>query len=66
MAAQRNELVTQAFNFIPTTLKEAQETIQTDIGEPDLSPEGERKICQWAKEKYNSDFIFITIKYSNL
>lgn len=42
------------------TLKEAQEIIQTDIGEPDLSPEGERKICQWAKEKYNSDFIFIT------
>ncbi len=41
-------------------LSEAQEIIQTDIGEPDLSPEGERKICQWAKEKYNSDFIFIT------
>jgi nondiscriminating aspartyl-tRNA synthetase len=41
-------------------LKEAQELIQTDIGEPDLSPEGERKICQWAKEKYNSDFVFVT------
>jgi len=41
-------------------LREAQEIINIDKGEPDLSPEGERKICQWAKEKYNSDFIFIT------
>jgi nondiscriminating aspartyl-tRNA synthetase len=41
-------------------LTEAQEMIGTDIGEPDLSPEGERKLCQWAKEKYNSDFVFVT------
>ncbi len=41
-------------------LREAQEIINIDKGEPDLSPEGERKICKWAKEKYNSDFIFIT------
>ena len=41
-------------------LREAQEIINTDKGEPDLSPEGERKICQWTKEKYNSDFVFVT------
>lgn len=26
----------------------------------DIDPEGERLICQWAKEKYDSDFIFLT------
>ncbi len=28
--------------------------------EPDLDPEGEREICKYVKEKYNSDFVFIT------
>ncbi len=28
--------------------------------EPDLDPEGEKEICKYAKEKHNSDFIFIT------
>lgn len=41
-------------------LREAQEIVGADKNEPDLSPEDERKICQWAKEKYNSEFIFIT------
>jgi nondiscriminating aspartyl-tRNA synthetase len=26
----------------------------------DIDPEGERMICDWAKKKYNSDFIFLT------
>jgi len=26
----------------------------------DIDPEGERLICEWAKKKYNSDFIFLT------
>ena len=26
----------------------------------DIDPEGERKICHWAKKNHNSDFIFIT------
>ena len=30
------------------------------IGELDMEPEHERKICEWAKEKHNSDFVFIT------
>ena len=25
-----------------------------------LNPEGERKICQWAKKEHQSDFVFIT------
>ncbi|MEK7462305.1 MAG: aspartate--tRNA(Asn) ligase [Patescibacteria group bacterium] len=30
------------------------------IGELDMEPEHERKICEWAKAKHNSDFVFIT------
>ncbi|KKR55690.1 MAG: Aspartyl-tRNA synthetase [Candidatus Curtissbacteria bacterium GW2011_GWA1_40_24] len=30
------------------------------LGEPDLDPQGERKICEYAKENFDSDFIFIT------
>jgi len=46
-------------------LKEAQEIISQKTGkdktkEPDLSPEDEREICQFAKEKYDSELIFIT------
>ena len=29
-------------------------------GQTDLEPEHERLICEWAKKKYKSDFIFIT------
>ncbi|MEK7567960.1 MAG: aspartate--tRNA(Asn) ligase [Patescibacteria group bacterium] len=28
--------------------------------ENDMEPEQERSICEWAKEKHNSDFVFIT------
>ena len=34
--------------------------VQDALGEPDLTPEHERLLCQWAKEKYNSDFLFVT------
>ena len=29
-------------------------------GEPDMAPEEEKAICAYAKDKYNSDFVFIT------
>ncbi len=47
------------------TLHEAQEIIEREfggkaVGELDLEPEHERQICQYAKEKFGSDFVFIT------
>ncbi len=46
-------------------LKEAQELIKQETGidktsEPDLEPEDERWLCNYAKEHLGSDFIFIT------
>ncbi len=46
-------------------LSEAQEIIEKEfgnkaIGEPDLDPEHERQICEWAKKEKMSDFVFIT------
>ena len=46
-------------------LREAQEILEKEfgakaLGEPDLEPEHERQISEWAKKKHNSDFIFIT------
>ncbi|HVZ76065.1 MAG TPA: aspartate--tRNA(Asn) ligase [Candidatus Paceibacterota bacterium] len=46
-------------------LREAQEIIEKEfggkaVGELDLEPEHERQICQYAKEKFGSDFVFIT------
>ncbi len=46
-------------------LKEAQEILEKEfglkcIGEPDLGPEHERAIGEWAKTKHASYFIFIT------
>lgn len=45
--------------------KEAQAIISKRLNkditkEKDLSPEGEREICKWAKEEYKSDLIYIT------
>ena len=47
------------------TLLEAQEILKEKydinaVGEPDLEPEHERKICEWAKEEKGSDFVFVT------
>ncbi|HEX8947213.1 MAG TPA: aspartate--tRNA(Asn) ligase [Candidatus Paceibacterota bacterium] len=46
-------------------LREAQELIFQETGadkrqEPDLEPEDERWLCEWAKRERGSDFIFIT------
>jgi nondiscriminating aspartyl-tRNA synthetase len=47
------------------SLREAQKIITKETGkdctkEPDLEPEHERWLCDYAKKKYQSDFIFIT------
>lgn len=47
------------------TLLEAQEILQREygnecVGEPDLEPEHERNICDWAKKEHGSDFVFVT------
>jgi nondiscriminating aspartyl-tRNA synthetase len=47
------------------TLLEAQEIIKKEfgrdvVGEPDMEPEDERQICEWAKKEHASDFVFIT------
>lgn len=46
-------------------LKDAQEIIFKKTGidhrqEPDLTPEDEREICQWAREEHHCELIFIT------
>ena len=41
------------------TLKEALETLRKKEA-PDMEPEDERAICEWAKKEKNSDFVFIT------
>lgn len=52
-------------SFPVLTLLEAQEIIEKEfggkaVGEPDLEPEHERQICEWAKKEKGSDFVFIT------
>ncbi len=46
-------------------LREAQKIMKKETGEdntnePDLEPQHERWLCEYAKKKYNSDFIFIS------
>lgn len=50
-------LVGTAFPIL--TLKEAHETLGVPA-EDDMTPEHERDICAWAKEKHGCDFVFIT------
>jgi nondiscriminating aspartyl-tRNA synthetase len=51
---------------IPTiTFRQGQELIlqrhgENRFGEPDLSPQDERWLCEWAKEEHESDFVFVT------
>lgn len=74
VAAQHPEVLTR-FGVAPAllpegafpvfTLAEAQEIIEREfggkaVGEPDLEPEHERQICEYAKRAHNSDFVFIT------
>jgi len=45
------------------TLEEANNILKdmgVEIEEGDLTPEGERKICEYVLDKYDSDFVFIT------
>ncbi len=47
------------------TLRQAQEILKTEfnidaLGELDMEPEHERKICEWALKEHGSDFVFIT------
>ncbi len=51
--------------FPVLTLREAQEIIDREfggsaVGEPDMEPEHERQICEWAVREHGSDFVFIT------
>ncbi len=61
-----NAIIPQISSKIPRIkIREAQQIIfkrtkRDNRKEPDLEPEDEREICLWAKEKYNSDLIFIT------
>jgi len=46
-------------------LREVQEIIKQETGvdhtaEPDLEPNEEKLICEYAKNKFNSDFVFVT------
>ncbi len=51
---------------IPTLkLREAQQIIKDKYSEdctnePDLEPQHERWLCEWAEQEHNSDFVFIT------
>jgi nondiscriminating aspartyl-tRNA synthetase len=45
--------------------KDAQDIISERLGknvtkEKDLSPQGERELCEWAKDKYGSELIFVS------
>ena len=58
-------LVPEGSRFPMFTLTEAQNILESEygihaLGELDMEPEHERKICEWAREKHNSDFVFIT------
>ena len=52
-------------SFPKITLEDAKELIYKETGrdireEPDLDPEGERFISDWAKKEHKSDFVFVT------
>jgi nondiscriminating aspartyl-tRNA synthetase len=51
--------------FPVMTLREAQELIKKETGvdkteEPDLEPEDERFLCEYANKHWDSDFVFVT------
>lgn len=53
-----------AEKFPRLKLTEALEILEKEYGKKtedvDIDPEGERLICEWAKKKHNSDFVFLT------
>lgn len=61
----KSEIPSVPENIPSFKLREAQEIIKTEFGEdctkePDLEPQHERWLCEYAKKKWNSDFIFVT------
>lgn len=61
----RPPLVPEGKPFPTLTLAEAQHILESEygihaLGELDMEPEHERKICEWAHEQHGSDFVFIT------
>ena len=58
MAPVEKSLMTDAFPVLK--LREAQKILCVSDVEPDLEPEHERAICEWARKEKNSDFVFIT------
>lgn len=69
-SASEFKLLNADFPLLPSTipsikLREAQEIIKKETGEdstsaPDLEPQHERWLCEYAKKKFDSDFIFVT------
>ncbi|MFQ5541039.1 MAG: aspartate--tRNA(Asn) ligase [Candidatus Paceibacteria bacterium] len=49
-----------AEKFPVLTLRDVQKTLGVSETEPDLEPEHERAICEWAAKKHGSDFLFVT------
>ncbi len=41
-------------------LREAQKILGVSMEAPDLEPEHERALCEWASKEHGSDFIFVT------
>ncbi len=58
-AACGAELPLAPVSFPIVKLVEAQDILGVPH-EPDLEPEHERKLCEWAKQEKGSDFIFVT------
>lgn len=58
MPGTEKPLVPEKFPVLK--LREAQEILGVSTDEPDLEPEHERAICEWAKKEHGSDFVFIT------
>lgn len=65
LALYQAEIPTYKSPFPRLKLREAQEIIFKEFGrdvkgDPDLSPEDEKDICEWAKKKHGSEMVFIT------
>ena len=61
------EMLELNYEFPRITLKEVYEILEKEMNyvvprqlKGDLDPEAERLICQYVKEKYGSDFVFVT------
>ena len=61
------EVVVPSLPFPKLTMEEAQKILRdkgyappSDTKSGDLDPQGERLLCEYAKEKYNHEFIFVT------